>query len=48
VLVIDTSPADFFAFGTYPIARFQPLAQWVGAHCEPPTTVGGAAIHRCR
>ena len=48
VLALDTSTADYFNYGNYPLARFPELAGWMAAHCQKNTTVGRVDIYRCR
>ena len=47
-LALDTSTADYFDYGNYPLARFPELAGWIHSHCAKTTTVGRVDVYRCR
>jgi hypothetical protein len=48
VLALDTSTADYFNYGNYPVSRFPELAGWMSAHCRKDTTIGRVDVYRCR
>jgi len=46
--IVDTAPANVFRWGKYPISRYPRLRQYLEAHFDPASTVGGIVIYRRR